>query len=50
LKEAEAAAEFAAAASRDWIGYKGHSMMARDAGSANVIRRVAPKSKFFTGR
>jgi hypothetical protein len=50
LEEAEAAAEFAAAASRDWIGYKGHSMMARDAGSANVIRRAAPKSKFSTGR
>jgi hypothetical protein len=50
LKEAEAAAEFAAAASRDWIGYKGHSVMARDAGSANVIRRAAPKSKFSTGR
>lgn len=34
------AAQFAAAAPRDWIDYKGHSVMVRDAGQLIVDERV----------
>jgi hypothetical protein len=44
--DAQAAAQFAAAAPRDWIAYKGHSVMVREAGQLIVDERVrkAPRS------